>query len=359
MDICEATKSYESWLRRCTEVVESELSWKHAQMRSDVFLFFRGTYYRWTQLWPVVCNDLRDAPRILGVGDLHVGSYGTWRDSEGRLCWGVDDFDDSYPLPFTNDLVRLATSVKLLTDSSDLSIKYREGCEAILQGYEEALRDAGCPFVLAEHEVALERLGIEAIKPSPDFWRNLLREPVVNPRKVPPDARKAIEKTLPTSAAYKVVRRKAGMGSLGQRRLVAILMHEGGFIGREAKATVPSASVWKDGKLGRRERYYDKAIAGAVRSRDPYQRVIGDWLIRRLSPDSNPIEIDDLPKKRDEHKLLHAMGKEVGNVHLGPRKQRKRILRDLSRRPNHWLRRAGKQMARIFEKEWKQYKKAG
>jgi len=96
-----------------------------------------------------------------------------------------------------------------------------------------------------------------------------------------------------------------------------------------------------------------------VRSHDPYQQVIGDWLIRRLSPDSNPIEIDDLPKKRDEHKLLHAMGKEVGNVHLGERKQRKRVLRDLGRRPNNWLRRAGKQMARIFEKEWKQYKKAG
>ena len=358
MDICEATKSYESWLRRCTEVVESELTWKHAQMRNDVFLFFRGTYYRWTQLWPEVCEDLRNAPRILGVGDLHVGSYGTWRDSEGRLCWGVDDFDDSYPLPFTNDLVRLATSVKLLTDSSDLSIKYREGCEAILRGYEEALRDGGCPFVLAEHEVALERLGIEAIKPSPGFWQKLLREPVVNRRKVPPDARTAMEKTLPARVAYKVVRRKAGMGSLGQRRFVAILMYQGGFIGREAKATVPSASVWKEGKLGRRERYYDKAIAAAVRSRDPYQRVIGDWVIRRLSPDSNPIEIGDLPEKRDEHKLLHAMGKEVGNVHLGERKQCKRILQDLGRRPNHWLRRAGKQMARIFEKEWKQYKKA-
>ena len=189
MNIQQATQSYESWMRRCTDVVESDLTAKHAQMRKDLFIFFRGTYYRWTQLWPEVCEDLRNAPRILGVGDLHVGSYGTWRDSEGRLCWGVDDFDDSYPLPFTNDLVRLATSVKLLTDSSDLSIKYREGCTAILQGYEEALRDGGCPFVLAEHEVDLERLGIESTKPPPRFWEKLLREPVVNARKVPPDAR--------------------------------------------------------------------------------------------------------------------------------------------------------------------------
>ena len=359
MDICEATKSYESWLRHCTEAVESELTWKHGQMRSDLFMFFRGTYYRWTQLWPEICKDLLDAPKVLGAGDLHVGSFGTWRDAEGRLCWGVDDFDDSYPLPFTNDLVRLATSVKLLTDSSDLHIKYRQGCAAILDGYEEALREGGCPFVLAEHDVELEQLGIEAIKPPPDFWENLLRDPEVNVHKVPPDARKALEKALPPRVAYKVVRRKAGMGSLGQRRFVAITMHQGGYIGREAKATVPSASVWKEGKRGRGERYYERAIASAVRSHDPFQRVIGDWLIRRLSPGSNPIEIDDLPKKRDEHKLLYAMGKEVGNVHLGEPRRRKRILQDLRRRPKNWLRCAGKQMARITEKEWKQYKKAG
>jgi hypothetical protein len=149
------------------------------------------------------------------------------------------------------------------------------------------------------------------------------------------------------------------MGSLGQRRFVAIAAYQGGYIGREAKATVPSASLWKAGKLAHRERYYERTIASAVRSHDPYQRVIGDWLIRRLSPDSNPIEIDDLPKKRDEHRLLHAMGKEAGNVHLGERRQRKRILQDLRCRPKNWLRRAGKQMAQIIEKEWKQYKKAG
>jgi len=328
-------------------------------MRGDLFMFFRGIYYRWTQLWPEVCKDLRNAPRVLGVGDLHVGSYGTWRDREGRLCWGVDYFDDSYPLPYANDLARLATSVKLLTDSRNLNIKYREGCEAILEGYAEALRDGGCPFVLAEHEVNLERLGLEAIKPPPDFWDNLLRDPVVNTHKVPLDARKALEKTLPPRAAYKVVRRKAGMGSLGQRRFVAITLHEGGYIGREAKATIPSASVWREGKRGRGERYYERAIASAVRSHDAYQRVIGDWVIRRLSPDSNPIEIDNLPKKRDEHKLLNAMGKEVGNVHLGEPTRCKRILQDLRRRPKNWLRRAGKQMARIIEKEWKQYREAG
>ena len=111
-DVLRATHEYEAWMRRCTKVVESELTGKHEQMRSDPFLFFRGTYYRWTQLWPEICDDLHKAPRVVGVGDLHVGSFGTWRDREGRLCWGVDDFDDAYPLPYTNDLVRLAASIR-------------------------------------------------------------------------------------------------------------------------------------------------------------------------------------------------------------------------------------------------------
>jgi uncharacterized protein (DUF2252 family) len=60
---------------------------------------FRGTFYRWAQLWPEVCANLRDAPKVLAVGDLHVGSFGTWCATEGPLSWGVDDFDESYPLP--------------------------------------------------------------------------------------------------------------------------------------------------------------------------------------------------------------------------------------------------------------------
>ena len=50
MNIVEATRDYEKWMRDCTVVVESELKSKHEQMREDVFAFFRGTFYRWAQL---------------------------------------------------------------------------------------------------------------------------------------------------------------------------------------------------------------------------------------------------------------------------------------------------------------------
>jgi uncharacterized protein (DUF2252 family) len=357
MKIEQATRSYEGWMRRCTTIVESHLRLKHAQMKDDPFMFFRGTFYRWAQLWPERCADLCDAPQVLAVGDLHVGSFGTWRDAEGRLSWGVDDFDESYPLPYTNDLVRLAASVKMVIDSETLTVKLRDGCDAILEGYEQSLKDEGRPIVLAERERNLEKLGIAAIKPPRHFWEKLKLRPAVD--KLPRDARRALEKTLPDkNLDYKVVRREAGMGSLGQQRFVAIAGWEGGCIAREAKAMVPSACAWLNGKVGNRQSYYEKAIQAAVRSHDPYQKIEGAWLIRRLSPDSNPIEIDHLPEQRDEEALLHAMGSEAANVHLGSHRQIKRILKDLHRRKANWLRSAAKDMANTFERECKEYRKS-
>ncbi|MBV8437947.1 MAG: DUF2252 family protein, partial [Silvibacterium sp.] len=88
-DIQEATRSFEKWMRSCAPVIESDLRSKHEQMREDLFLFFRGTFYRWAQVWPKVCAELARGPKVLATGDMHVNSFGTWRDVEGRLCWGV------------------------------------------------------------------------------------------------------------------------------------------------------------------------------------------------------------------------------------------------------------------------------
>ena len=219
-----ATTSYEQWMKECTAVVSSDLSLKHDQMKESTFLFLRGTFYRWAQMWPSVCGDLCRAPKVLAVGDLHVNSFGTWRDAEGRLCWGVDDFDEAYPLAYTNDLVRLATSLKVVIDAESLSVKFKDGCDAILEGYRQSLRAGGYPIILAEREQKLGKLGVDSFKPPPDFWEKLNQLPVIH-RPLPINARRALEKTLPNPRmAYKIVRRQAGLGSLGQQRFAAIGM---------------------------------------------------------------------------------------------------------------------------------------
>jgi hypothetical protein len=356
MTIRQATTSYEEWLRKCSRsIIESDLRFKHRKMRDEPFLFLRGAFYRWAQLWPLLCPDLVAAPKVLAIGDLHVGSFGTWRDAEGRLCWGVDDFDESWPLPYTNDLVRLAASVRIVTVAAQLSIRLKQACDAILEGYTDALTRGGKPFVLAEQEQFMEVLGIQAMKPPAGFWDKLDRLPAPHGG-LPRDAEEAIRSTLPKPGmSYKVVRRKAGMGSLGQERFVALAEWEGGWIGRELKALMPSSCLWVAGKTATGQSHYSEAMRGAVRSHDPFQTVDGRWLTRRLSPDSNPIEIEDLSQKRDEEKLLCAMGAEAANVHLGRKRRPDAILKDLRKRKPAWLRTAARSMAKAVVVEWKNY----
>jgi hypothetical protein len=166
MDILKATKRYEAWLATELTIVEPDLKLKHDAMSAALFPFFRATYYRWAQLWPEVCGDLASAPQVLAVGDLHVENFGTWRDSEGRLIWGVNDFDETWPLSYTNDLVRLAASAQLAIAENHLAIAMQDAARAILEGYTEWLVRGGCPFVLAEYHAALREMAVGPLVPA-------------------------------------------------------------------------------------------------------------------------------------------------------------------------------------------------
>jgi uncharacterized protein (DUF2252 family) len=112
-NIVQVTRKYETWLARHLPILKSDLQLKHRLMAQDSFSFLRATFYRWMQLFPALCPKTNKAPVVLAVGDLHAANFGTWRDAEGRLIWGINDFDESFPLPYTIDLVRLATSVSI------------------------------------------------------------------------------------------------------------------------------------------------------------------------------------------------------------------------------------------------------
>jgi len=201
----------------------------------------------------------------------------------------------------------------------------------------------------------LEKLGIDAIKPPNNFWEKLSHLPAVRGG-FPPDAAKALRSTLPEPALKcKIARRRAGTGSLGQERFVGLAQWKGAWIARELKALLPSSSVWLAGKTGDTESYYQEAITSAARSLDPYQTISGRWLTRRLSPDSNPIDVADLSKQRDEAKLLCAMGAEAANVHLGRKKQVSAIQSHLRKQKAKWLHSAARAMAKSVLDEWKEY----
>src|ERR1019366_3569782 len=109
------------------------------------------------------------APKVLAVGDLHVENFGTWRDIEGRLIWGINDFDETWRLPYTNDLIRLATSALL----AEMGCDDKAGMDAILKGYREALEAGGRPFVLAEHHPALRHMATARLHDPEPYWQKL------------------------------------------------------------------------------------------------------------------------------------------------------------------------------------------
>jgi len=149
MDIIAATRSYEKWLGSRTQLVAQDLRLKHEFMTAEVFPFLRATFYRWLQVWDEVCPKAAAAPRVLAVGDLHIENFGTWRDIEGRLIWGVNDFDEVSHMPYTIDLVRLTASALLAADVEHLGLKPRLIADCIEEGYRESIAAGGRAFVVS------------------------------------------------------------------------------------------------------------------------------------------------------------------------------------------------------------------
>src|SRR6187401_3637604 len=112
-DVVQATRSYERWLAAHTEIVAPDMRHKRVRMDESPFVFLRASYYRWAQQWASVVPEAADAPVVIAVGDLHMENFGTWRDTEGRLIWGINDFDEAAWLPYTNDLTRLVASANM------------------------------------------------------------------------------------------------------------------------------------------------------------------------------------------------------------------------------------------------------
>ena len=359
MNIVKSTRRFEEWLGQHTHLVKPDLRLKHQRMAESPFPFFRATFYRWMQLWPEVCSDLAKAPHLLSVGDLHVENFGTWRDLEGRLVWGVNDFDEAAVLPYTVDLVRLATSATLAIDEGHLALKPKDACAAILDGYRESLVEAGRPFVLEEENRWLREIATGELRDPVHFWRKMDSLPKLK-GPLPASAQEALEHLMPEKGlTYRTVRRVAGLGSLGHVRLVAVAECHGGRIAREAKALVPSSVHWAQGEEGPAEILYQAIVGCAVRCRDPFVQLRGRWILRRLSPHCSRVELAVLPKVRDELRLLHAMGWETANIHLGSRDTRKYIRRHLDRMKPAFLVAASQDMAKAVTDDWHAWRKSG
>ncbi len=89
---------------------------KYRKMARDPHAFYRGTT---CLFYNDVTSETDDwsrhgAERIWIHGDLHVENFGTYLNSDGRLVFDINDFDEAYLGRFTWDLQRFAASLALV-----------------------------------------------------------------------------------------------------------------------------------------------------------------------------------------------------------------------------------------------------
>jgi uncharacterized protein DUF2252 len=352
----ETTVSYERWRERRIPIVESDLAHKHERFRESPFVLLRGTYYRFLQQFERLLPEVARAPAVIAVGDLHVENFGTWRDRAARLAWGVNDLDEIDILPYTIDLVRLATSAVLAVRAGHLATGEEDACDAIIEGWRERIAARHPePFVIGERHAHLYKLAQEAIVDPLRFEKGILALAPFERALPKPAARMLAQVTPPGDFRPQLARRVAGVGSLGSRRIVAHGELDGGLIVREAKQVPGPASMWADPKRSQVGGLAGTVDASRAVAADPFRRQSRKWVLRPLAGDATRLELAKLRRKHDERLLLRSMGQESANIHLIPLPEAappKAVRRDAEARDEHWLRAAAATMVELTERDY-------
>jgi hypothetical protein len=210
---------------------------------------------------------------------------------------------------------------------------------------------------LAEHHPALRQAAVERLKEPEKFWEKLysFRKIKLQP---PSSALKGLIRMLPErDLKFRLSHRISGTGSLGRRRYLALAQWRGGSIAREAKELTTSAWNWAQSPQNVGKIFYAKTLEQSVRVPDPFVRVRGCWIIRRLAPDCSRIELSSLPEQHDAVRLLHAMGWETANIHLGSAEPAI-LLKDLNARRPHWLHSAAEAAVQSTLEDWRDWRRA-
>lgn len=350
MSIAQDTEDYERWLRTQCRVDETALDKKHERMRESAFHFLRATCYRWSRRIEALLPELAQAPRVVGVGDLHVENFGTWRDDDGRLVWGVNDFDDAAEMPFVFDLVRLVTSIRL---APGIEIGRRAAAEVVLDGYLDGLAHPR-PTLPDEHDIDLRSEVAVRRGERVEFWSDIKDLPDARP---PAAVAAALLARLPQGArTVRFASRTAGGGSLGRPRYVLIAQWHGGTLVREAKALVPSSWDWAHG-TATPTRFMELA-QGPHRSPDPWLSIDTEAavVVRRLSASSNKIEWKRIHDGELREHLVAAMGFDLGAIHATNAKAAKPLPAYLSTLPDDWLHSAARTMQSAVEDDFEAWR---
>jgi uncharacterized protein (DUF2252 family) len=244
---------------------------RYGRMLHSPFAFMRGAA-------AVMAHDLGGAPHSTIVtqlcGDCHLNNFGGYASPERELLFGINDFDETLPGPFEWDLKRLATSFVIAARDQNIPERHCiEAAQAVARSYrtrmleyaqagvldlwyarvdvntlvqisrspatrrrrERLLRDAG----RRNSAVALDKLAdtrggeLRFIDQPPliyhargreDFHEEIRRFWKHYVESLPEERRKLLDHFRLLDVAMKVV----GVGSVGTRCAIALLMAEDG-----------------------------------------------------------------------------------------------------------------------------------
>jgi len=347
MSFVEHNTAYENWMRTACTVVEEDLDRKHDRMSKNAFKFLRATFFRWAHTVRATAPEIMTLPAPLAVGDAHVENFGTWRDAEARLVWGINDHDDAAEIPYASDILRLAVSTRL----AGFDIGNSDAAQAIFEGYGEGLNDLG-PTLLDQKEMWMRDYVAVTDEQRKSFWDEIDGYPDAHPSE---DAKSALLESLPAGAQLeRFASASKGGGSLGRPRYVAVARWRGGRIAREGKALLSSGWDWAAGNAGSRSKF-DDAVNLASSAPDPFLHTDRGFIVRRIAADSRKVERDANFDRKLDAKLLRAMGSEIGSLHASTSQLKHAILEDLKRKDADWLHGTAKAAAASVEADFAEW----
>jgi len=123
------------------------LAMKLRKMRTNAFLFLRGTCHLFYQRLPAD-SVLKRAPVTWVCGDLHLENFGSYKGDTRLVYFDINDFDEAALAPCTWDLVRFLSSV--LVGAHTLGVNRHEAtvlCNVFMDGYAGALAEGKARWV--------------------------------------------------------------------------------------------------------------------------------------------------------------------------------------------------------------------
>jgi uncharacterized protein (DUF2252 family) len=337
---------------------------KIARMAADPFAFFRGTFHLYSR---DVLERLHEPIPLLSsggiemdlVGDIHSENYGTYQAADGKVYYGINDFDETVRGKPDFDVCRLAISIFLasrirgdsLIDAVLITVTALKAYTDMLPRCLKKPKDfiineatsCDCPAIddLVRSGAAAKRTDfIRKETETGNGQRRLLRS--AHFFNLPEAERQQAQRVLqdyvtrmpapPTPDFYKVqdiCGRVAGIGSMGRLRYAVLVNGKGNKEGRnvilEFKESRPSAyDLYRQRNtdaqaLARRAKEVTDREREIQVASSPYlgYAVDGDmsFQVREIGPHDSRVDIKSLKTARIWEKVASLQGAILARAH--------------------------------------------